>query len=150
MLKSQYDTDSDGIVDRAETADKLTTARTISLSGDVTGSANFDGSGNISINATVVDDSHTHDSRYYTESEIQNSSISMRRLLVNANGVPTSNLGNPTVAEMALFDEQFNNKLAFYDISKFTFEVFDGTTWTDVTSSISTTNKKDWLVEIIL
>lgn len=60
MLKSQYDTDSDGIVDRAETADKLTTARTISLSGDVTGSASFDGSGNISINATVVNDSHNH------------------------------------------------------------------------------------------
>ena len=142
MLRSQYDTDSDGIVDRAETADKLTTARTISLSGDVTGSASFDGSGNISINATVVDDSHTHDGRYYTKSEILNNDISMRRLLVNANGVPTSNLGNPTVAEMALFEEQFNNKLAFYDISKFTFEVFDGTTWTDVTSSISTTNKK--------
>lgn len=123
-------------------APKLTTARTISLTGDVTGSASFDGSGNISINATVVDDSHVHDSRYYTESEIQNNDISMRRLLVNTNGVPTSNLGNPTVAEMALFEEQFNNKLAFYDISKFTFEVFDGTTWTDVTSSISTTNKK--------
>lgn len=60
MLKSQYDTDSDGIVDRAETADKLTKARTISLSGDVTGSANFDGSGNISINATVADNSHNH------------------------------------------------------------------------------------------
>lgn len=60
MLKSQYDTDSDGIVDRAETADKLTKARTISLTGDVTGSANFDGSGNISINATVADNSHNH------------------------------------------------------------------------------------------
>ncbi len=60
MLKSQYDTDSDGIVDRAETADKLTTARTISLTGDVRGSASFDGSGNISINATVADNSHNH------------------------------------------------------------------------------------------
>ncbi len=41
-------------------ADKLTTARTISLSGDVSGSASFDGSGNVTINATVADDSHNH------------------------------------------------------------------------------------------
>jgi hypothetical protein len=132
MLKSQYDTNNNGIVDRAETADKLTTAKTISLSGGVTGSTSFDGSSNISINATVVDDSHTHDSRYYTESEIQNSDISMRRLLVNANGVPTTNLGNPTIAEMALFEEQFNNKIEFYDISKITFQTStDGIVWSD-------------------
>jgi hypothetical protein len=41
-------------------ADKLTTARTIALAGDVTGSASFDGSGNISITAVVQDDSHNH------------------------------------------------------------------------------------------
>jgi hypothetical protein len=80
-------------------ADKLTTARNIALTGAVTGSANFDGSGNISISTTatadptltlsgdasgsatftnlgnatlsvtVANDSHTHDGRYYTESE---------------------------------------------------------------------------------
>ena len=42
------------------TAAKLTTARNIALSGDVTGSANFDGSGNITITATVADNSHSH------------------------------------------------------------------------------------------
>ena len=41
-------------------ADTLTTARNIALTGDVTGSANFDGSSNISITATVADDSHNH------------------------------------------------------------------------------------------
>ena len=41
-------------------ATKLTTARTISLSSDVTGSASFDGSGDISITATVANNSHTH------------------------------------------------------------------------------------------
>jgi parallel beta-helix repeat protein len=44
----------------ADTADKLATARTITLSGDVSGSASFDGSSNITINATVADDSHNH------------------------------------------------------------------------------------------
>lgn len=41
-------------------ADKLTTARTISLTGDVSGSTSFDGSANVSITATVADDSHNH------------------------------------------------------------------------------------------
>ena len=41
-------------------ASKLTTARTISLTGDVTGSVSFDGSANVSITTTVKDDSHNH------------------------------------------------------------------------------------------
>ena len=41
-------------------ANQLTTARTISLTGDVTGSASFDGSSNASITATVADNSHNH------------------------------------------------------------------------------------------
>lgn len=45
----------------ADQANKLATARTITLAGDVTGSADFDGSGNITITATVVDGSHGHD-----------------------------------------------------------------------------------------
>jgi hypothetical protein len=44
----------------AGTATKLATARSIGLSGDVSGSASFDGSANISITATVADDSHNH------------------------------------------------------------------------------------------
>lgn len=44
----------------AETATKLSTARTIALTGDVTGTVNFDGSANVSITTTVSDDSHNH------------------------------------------------------------------------------------------
>lgn len=44
----------------ANSANKLAIARTISLTGDVTGSTSFDGSGNVSITATVADDSHNH------------------------------------------------------------------------------------------
>jgi hypothetical protein len=44
----------------AATATKLATARTIALGGDLSGSANFDGTGNISITAVVADDSHNH------------------------------------------------------------------------------------------
>jgi hypothetical protein len=44
----------------ADTATKLLTSRTITLTGDVTGSVGFDGSANASITAVVVDDSHNH------------------------------------------------------------------------------------------
>jgi hypothetical protein len=51
---------SGSVTGNAGTATKLATARTISLAGDVTGSTSFDGSGNVSITATVADDSHNH------------------------------------------------------------------------------------------
>lgn len=41
-------------------ANQLTTARTITLSGDVSGSASFNGADNITIDATVADNSHSH------------------------------------------------------------------------------------------
>ena len=44
----------------AATATKLATARTIGLSGDVSGSVSFDGSANATITAVVADDSHNH------------------------------------------------------------------------------------------
>ena len=65
--QTKADIDALGIA--ASTASTLATARNIALSGDVSGSASFDGSANISITATVANDSHTHDGRYYTESE---------------------------------------------------------------------------------
>ena len=42
-----------GYVDKSLKADRLTTARTLALSGDVTGSTSFDGSGNATIAATL-------------------------------------------------------------------------------------------------
>jgi hypothetical protein len=81
------------------TATKLATARTITLGGALSGTATFDGTsnitinsahtqnptitlagdvtgtgimyslGNVSINTSIANDSHTHDSRYYTEAE---------------------------------------------------------------------------------
>ena len=50
-------------------ADKWTTARTVTLGGDLSGSASFDGSGNFTLSGQVANDSHLHDGRYYTEAE---------------------------------------------------------------------------------
>jgi hypothetical protein len=60
-------------------ADKWTNARTLSLTGDVTGSVSWDGSANASITATVANDSHTHDGRYYTETESDNKFAPVKR-----------------------------------------------------------------------
>ena len=68
--------------------------------------------------------------------------ISAGRYYQSANGIPTGNLGSPTVTEMALFDEQFYNQTAFYDITKLKFYTStDNVTWTEVTT-ISDTNKR--------
>jgi type II secretory pathway pseudopilin PulG len=71
--------------------------------------------------------------------------LSASRYTQTATGIPIVNLGSPTVTEMALFQEQFSNKSEFYPIANLTFETFDGTTWTDVTSSISDINKKKFV-----
>lgn len=41
-------------------AAKLATPRTVALGGDVSGSAQFDGSANVTIDVTIADDSHLH------------------------------------------------------------------------------------------
>jgi hypothetical protein len=56
---SQYVQINDA-VSSADQATRLATPRTISLGGDVTGSASFDGTVNITITAAVADDSHNH------------------------------------------------------------------------------------------
>ena len=56
--QTKADIDALGIA--ASTANTLATTRNISLTGDVSGSTNFDGSGNVSITAVVADDSHNH------------------------------------------------------------------------------------------
>ncbi|MFA5750257.1 MAG: hypothetical protein WC895_03485, partial [Candidatus Shapirobacteria bacterium] len=54
------------------------------------------------------------------------------RLYQYANGIPSNNLGSPSVTEMAIFDEQFNNKTAFFDINNIFIETStDGNIWTD-------------------
>jgi len=50
-------------------ATKLSSVASITLAGDATGSASFSGDA-MTLTVAVADDSHNHDSRYYTEGEI--------------------------------------------------------------------------------
>lgn len=53
-------------------ATTATSDPTLTLSGDASGSATFTNLGNATLSVTVANDSHTHDGRYYTESEFNN------------------------------------------------------------------------------
>ena len=109
-------------------ADTLTTARTIALSGAVTGSASFNGGSNITIattntadptltlagdatgaatftnlgNATltvaVTNDSHTHDGRYYTETET-NGFLNLKANLSGPTFTGTPTAPTPTLSD---------------------------------------------------
>ena len=47
-------------IEGADSADKWSNARTITLGGDLTGSVSIDGSADVTLTATVVDDTHSH------------------------------------------------------------------------------------------
>lgn len=71
------------IVGNSTSADKLKTPRTISLTGDVSGSTSFDGSINVSIDSTIANDSHTHSNSTITSldaSKITSGTIDIARL----------------------------------------------------------------------
>lgn len=68
----------------ATSANKLTTARTISLTGSVTGSGSFDGSGNLSIATTT---NHTHS--YAGSSSAGGPATSANKLNTNAGNTTT-------------------------------------------------------------
>ena len=53
-------------------ATTATSDPTLTLSGDASGSATFTNLGNATLAVTVANDSHTHDGRYYTETEFNN------------------------------------------------------------------------------
>ena len=78
------------VTGNASTASTLLNARSISLGGDVTGSVSFNGSTDVTLTATVVNDSHTHDTRY-----VQLAGSTMTGTLE----VPTVDLGDWTITE---------------------------------------------------
>ena len=65
----RFDTSTNVSGVQTETAERLSTEREIKLTGNATGSVDFDGSDDVEISVTVVDDQHKHDSRYYTKTD---------------------------------------------------------------------------------
>lgn len=93
--------------------------------------------------AYYLDPNSTSNLNVVNLSTLNASDTNARYYYQNTNGVPSNNLGNPTVTEMALFDEQFNNKTAFYNPASLTFWTSsDGTNYTEYTGFDTTTKKR--------
>lgn len=90
--------------------------------------ASYGGTGLTSI-ATLLNTNNTLDTVLANGNTSSNTMV-VGRYLQQATGVPTANIGSPSLAEMALFQQQFDNKTWFYPTDMFTFEYTnDGTTW---------------------
>ena len=116
------------VTGNASTATALANARTIDITGDITATAvSFDGTSNIAISASVNNDSHTHDGRYYTETE------SNSRFTASAGDTMTGTLTfNDNVVCRFGSDNDFeifhNNSHAYMDINKGNLYIRDSTT----------------------
>ena len=97
-------------------ADKWTTARTITLSGDLSGSVSLDGSANVTLSAQVSNDSHTHDGRYFTESESDARYTRLDHFRHTGHGNYTSTTTSALLSE-ALGDDAFDSKLTAHKTS---------------------------------
>lgn len=78
------------------TASSWQSSRTITLAGDATGSVSIDGSSNATLTVSVVNDSHTHDTSYFTKTEVENAKL-YQYGNITAGGTDTSGsaLGSP-------------------------------------------------------
>lgn len=116
------------ITGNAATATRLATARTIALGGDVSGSASFNGSSNITITATVADDSHNHvisnvdGLQGVLDDKLSNIYLTNRQLSdanntdvegVMAHYLTTSAANKPTGTDHALFSLSYDNRYTF-------------------------------------
>jgi hypothetical protein len=140
----------------AANATKLTNARTIQTNLASTSAASFDGTANITPGvtgtlpvanggtgltslSTLLNTNNTLDTVLANGSN-SDRTLSAHRLILRNNGIPTSNLGDPSIVEAALLQAEFSNKLWFYDPTKFTFEyTMNGTDW--ITDTVPTTAK---------
>lgn len=86
------------VTGNAGTATKLATARTISLTGDVTGSTSFDGSGNVSLTTVVADDSHNHtiDNVDSLQTTLDSKASLLSPALTGTPTAPTADVGTNT------------------------------------------------------
>lgn len=84
---------SSTIVGNIDTADKLKTARTISLTGDATGSTSFDGSGNVSITVDLSDTGVTAGS-YGSATSIPTFTVDVEGRLTAAGSVSVATILN--------------------------------------------------------
>jgi len=96
------------------TAESLATARTIALSGDVTGSTSFDGSQNVTITATVADNSHNHTianvSGLQTALDAKQATLVSGTNIKTVNGISLLGSGSVSIVTAAFTDRSVNEE----------------------------------------
>jgi len=99
-----------------------------------------------SIRSPIFYDRNNTNYYFHGDSESRLANARVERYFQWAHGKPTNNLGDPTVTEMALFDEQFNNKTLEHATSKVTFwrQQTSSSSWTEYTA-VSDSEKKQLL-----
>jgi len=107
---------SGDIAGNATSADKWTTARTLTLTGDATGSGSWDGSGNATLSVTIDGAQHSHDTMYYTETESDNRYL-RKDTNTTLQGQLTINTSATAAALADTFDSETTkqNKIYFTD-----------------------------------
>ena len=78
-----YDDSGNEVDFTITSAPKWATARTITLGGDASGSTTIDGTANTTLTVAVANDSHTHDTRYYTKAQVDSEIDSHINAVVN-------------------------------------------------------------------
>jgi len=96
----------------------LTGNQTITLSGDVSGS------GTTSINVTVANDSHTHDGRYYTETEADSRFVNVTGDTIT--GALTLSQNNTDVLNFTATSTNDNRGISFNSKTALTADSSDG------------------------
>lgn len=91
------------------TATKLVTARTIELTGDVTGSVSFDGSSDVTIDTNVNDDSH-----YHTPATLPIATIHSRGLVAIGDGISVNNEGQISLTPLPTGSQTYNAPGTYY------------------------------------
>jgi len=111
----------------ADTATTLETSRNITLSGDVTGSASFDGSANANITATVANNSHTHTSANISDATSANTANVVVKRDASGNfsaGTITATLSGNASTASTLQTARTINGVSFNGSANITVEPF--------------------------
>ena len=113
----------------ANTASKLQTARTLALTGKVSGSASFDGSSNVSINVTSVN-ADTAD-KWKTARTLSLSGRASGSVSMDGSANVTLNVNDVSLADKATADADGNNiSNTYFKYTGKTSTAGDGSLWT--------------------
>ena len=123
----------------ADTATKLANPKTISLSGDISGNVEFDGSSNISINSTL-EETGVDNGIYGSATSIPVVTIDMKGRITSATTIPSAGKALSIIGSTDVSQPYINS----YNIETITFNKDDGFTVTPSGSNVTVGLGSHW------